>query len=77
MYFDGRTRIVTPLERFSPCTLEAWVWPEEYTTTGTQAVSGDRRPAHDGRDREYAGDCAGLRHPDVHAGTLTGKAAGL
>lgn len=35
MHFDGRTRIVTPLKRFAPCTLEAWVWPEEYRDTGT------------------------------------------
>lgn len=28
MYFDGQTRIVTPLARFAPCTLEAWVRPE-------------------------------------------------
>lgn len=26
--FDGRSRIVTPLERFAPCTLEAWVRPD-------------------------------------------------
>lgn len=28
MYFDGQTRIVTPVARFVPCTLEAWVRPE-------------------------------------------------
>lgn len=28
MYFDGQTRIVTPLARFAPCTMEAWVRPE-------------------------------------------------
>lgn len=28
MYFDGQTRIVTPVARFAPCTLEAWVRPE-------------------------------------------------
>ncbi len=44
MHFDGRTRIVTPLERFAPCTLEAWVWPEEYRDTGTQAVIGSDIP---------------------------------
>ena len=44
MQFDGRTRIVTPLERFAPCTLEAWVWPEEYRDTGTQAVIGSDIP---------------------------------
>lgn len=42
MHFNGQTRIVTPLNRFAPCTLEAWVWPEEYTMTGTQmAIGGD------------------------------------
>lgn len=44
MHFDGQTRIVTPVERFAPCTLEAWVWPEEYTATGTQAVIGSDIP---------------------------------
>lgn len=28
--FDGTNRIVTPLERFAPVTLEAWVRPERY-----------------------------------------------
>ena len=44
MHFDGQTRIVTTLERFTPCTLEAWVWPEEYQNTGTQAVIGSDIP---------------------------------
>lgn len=44
MYFDGQTRIVTLLNRFGPCTLEAWVWPEEYTMTGTQMVIGGDIP---------------------------------
>lgn len=44
MHFDGRTRIVTPVERFAPCTLEAWVWPAEYRDTGTQAVIGSDIP---------------------------------
>jgi hypothetical protein len=44
MHFDGQTRIVTTLERFTPCTLEAWVWPEEYRDTGTQAVIGSDIP---------------------------------
>jgi eukaryotic-like serine/threonine-protein kinase len=44
MHFDGQTRIVTSLVRFAPCTLEAWVWPEEYTMTGTQMVIGGDIP---------------------------------
>jgi hypothetical protein len=44
MHFDGSTRIVTPVERFAPCTLEGWVWPEEYRDTGTQAVIGSDIP---------------------------------
>ncbi|WP_162271826.1 LamG domain-containing protein [Gemmata sp. SH-PL17] len=44
MHFDGRTRTVTPVQRFAPCTLEAWVWPEEYRDTGTQAVIGSDIP---------------------------------
>jgi serine/threonine protein kinase len=30
--FDGKSRIVTPLQRFAPCTLEAWVWLDKPTT---------------------------------------------
>ena len=48
MHFDGRTRIVTPVERFAPCTLEAWVWPEEYRETGTRAVIGSDTPTRYG-----------------------------
>jgi hypothetical protein len=48
MHFDGQTRIVTTLERFAPCTLEAWVWPEEYRDTGTQAVIGSDIPTRYG-----------------------------
>lgn len=44
MHFDGQTRIVTTLERFAPCTVEAWLWPEEYRDTGTQAVIGSDIP---------------------------------
>ncbi len=40
LVFDGETHIVTPLERFAPVTLEAWVWPEEYQDHGRQTIIG-------------------------------------
>ena len=39
-YFDGRTRIVTKLERFAPVTLEAWVCPDPYEKNDFQFLIG-------------------------------------
>ena len=38
MYFDGETKIVTPLVQFAPCTIEAWVRPS--TNDATSAFIG-------------------------------------
>lgn len=40
LVFDGKTHIVTPVERFAPVTLEAWVWPEQYLDHGRQTIIG-------------------------------------
>jgi len=42
--FDGRSRIVTPLERFAPVTLEAWVRPDGYRKGEWQYVIGSDIP---------------------------------
>jgi hypothetical protein len=42
--FDGKSRIVTPLERFAPVTLEAWVRPDGYLKGGWQYVVGSDIP---------------------------------
>jgi hypothetical protein len=47
-YFDGRTRIITKLERFAPVTLEAWVCPEPYEKNDFQFLIGSDIPAHHG-----------------------------
>ncbi len=38
--FDGRSRILTPVERFAPVTIEAWVRPKSYLDTGCQFIVG-------------------------------------
>lgn len=40
MHFDGRTRIVTEVERTLPCTTEAWIKPDDYTSENCQFVIG-------------------------------------
>lgn len=44
LIFDGQNRIVTPLERFAPVTLEAWVRPESYQDHGNQFLIGSDIP---------------------------------
>ena len=47
-HFDGSNRIVTPLERFAPCTLEAWVQPKFYPKKDSQFVIGSDIPTKHG-----------------------------
>lgn len=46
--FDGQSRIITPLERFSPCTLEAWVKPDKYLTRDSMFFIGSDVPTKHG-----------------------------
>lgn len=46
--FDGRSRIVTPLERFAPCTLEAWVMPDRHQERTCQFFVGSDIPTKNG-----------------------------
>lgn len=48
LHFDGRTRIITKLERFAPVTLEAWVCPEPYERNNFQFLIGSDIPSHNG-----------------------------
>jgi hypothetical protein len=47
-FFDGKTRIITPVERAMPITLEAWVRPGEYTERNCQFVIGSDIPTEYG-----------------------------
>ncbi len=51
MYFDGETKIVTPLVRFAPCTIEAWVRPS--TDDATSAFIGCDSAGEYGLGLEY------------------------
>jgi hypothetical protein len=48
LVFDGSSRIVTPLERFAPVTLEAWVQPKFYPRQDCQFVIGSDIPTKHG-----------------------------
>lgn len=48
MHFDGRTRIVTNLERTLPVTLEAWIRPDQYIDENCQFVIGSDIPGEYG-----------------------------
>lgn len=46
--FDGKSRIVTPLKRFAPCTLEAWVKPDCHQERTCQFFVGSDIPTKHG-----------------------------
>lgn len=46
--FDGQSRIVTPLERFAPVTLEAWVKPKSYPVRDSMFFVGSDVPTKHG-----------------------------
>jgi hypothetical protein len=48
LVFDGTSRILTPLERFAPVTLEAWVKPKFYPRQDCQFVIGSDIPTKHG-----------------------------
>jgi hypothetical protein len=48
LVFDGTNRILTPLERFAPVTLEAWVQPKFYPRQDCQFVIGSDIPTKHG-----------------------------
>ena len=48
LVFDGQSRIVTPLDRFAPCTLEAWVKPKAYPVRDSMFFIGSDVPTKNG-----------------------------
>ncbi|MCD0463070.1 LamG-like jellyroll fold domain-containing protein [Roseiconus lacunae] len=40
LVFDGSYRIITPVERFAPCTLEAWIMIEDYDNEQPRFIIG-------------------------------------
>lgn len=48
LVFDGTSRILTPLERFAPVTLEAWVQPKFYPKRDNQFIIGSDIPTKHG-----------------------------
>ena len=55
LVFDGKTHIVTTVERFAPVTLEAWVYPEEYQDHGRQTIIGSDIPTKWGNSMGISG----------------------
>ena len=46
--FEGNSRIVTPLERFAPVTIEAWVRPDKFQEDGSHFIIGSDMPGEYG-----------------------------
>ena len=67
IHFDGRTRIVTPVERKLPVTLEAIVRPDAYTGTDCQFVIGSDVPMKYGIG---LGICGSVLSAEYHGGMI-------
>ena len=48
LVFDGQSRIVTPLKRFAPCTLEVWARPKSYPVRDSMFFIGSDVPTKHG-----------------------------
>jgi serine/threonine protein kinase len=70
LVFDGTTRLITPLERDFPITLEAWVYPEKYENR-CHFVIGSDVPSHYGLG---LGICGVLVSAEYVKGILTSQA---
>jgi hypothetical protein len=55
LVFDGKTRIITPLERFAPVTIEAWVRPDIYRERAGQFIVGSDLPTRWGNGLVISG----------------------
>jgi hypothetical protein len=62
LVFDGRTRIITPLERFAPVTLEAWVRPDIYRERVGQFIVGSDLPTRWGNGLVITGAVLGAEY---------------
>jgi len=70
LVFDGMTRLITPLEREFPVTLEAWVYPEKYENR-CHFIVGSDVPSHYGLG---LGICGVLLSAEYVKGILTSQA---
>ncbi|CAD74484.1 probable serine/threonine-protein kinase [Rhodopirellula baltica SH 1] len=62
MNFDGRTRVVTNLERTLPVTLEAWIKPDQYTDENCQFIIGSDIPGEYGLGIALCGSLLSVEH---------------
>lgn len=62
MNFDGRTRVVTNLERTLPVTLEAWVKPDHYKDENCQFIIGSDIPGEYGLGIALCGSLLSVEH---------------
>ncbi|MGB7327928.1 MAG: LamG domain-containing protein [Rubripirellula sp.] len=62
MHFDGRTRVVTNLERTLPVTLEAWIKPASYTDDNCQFIIGSDIPGEYGLGIALCGSLLSVEH---------------
>ena len=72
--FDGTKRIVTPLERFAPATLEAWVWPQFYPRQDCQFCIGSDVPTKHGIGM---GMCEAILSAEIISGPLVHSDAAI
>lgn len=62
LYFDGRTRIVTNMQRKLPVTLEAWIKPDDYRDENCQFIIGSDIPGEYGLGIAICGSILSVEH---------------
>jgi len=62
LHFDGRTRIVTNVERTLPVTLEAWIKPDPYRDENCQFIIGSDIPGEYGLGIAICGSMLSLEY---------------
>lgn len=72
IHFDGRMRIVTPVKRTLPVTLEAWVRPDPYSGSGCQFIIGSDVPTKFGVG---LGICGSVLSAEYMSGMINSPAA--
>lgn len=62
LHFDGRTRIVTNVQRKLPVTLEAWIKPDDYRDENCQFIIGSDIPGEYGLGIAICGSMLSVEH---------------
>lgn len=62
LHFDGRTRIVTNVQRKLPVTLEAWIKPDDYRDENCQFIIGSDIPSEYGLGIAICGSMLSVEH---------------